>query len=55
MPDFEGPLIPETFEGTAVSQTGYIEFIIKEYSGTLGTGTTVLTAGHDFFVAAQNY
>ena len=38
-----------------ISQPGYIEFIIKEYSGTLGTGTTVLTAGHDFFVSAKNY
>ena len=37
------------------SQPGYIEFIIKEYSGTLGTGTTVLTAGHDFLVAAKNF
>jgi len=37
------------------SQTGYIEFIIKEYSGVLGTGTTVLTSGHDFFVAAKNF
>ena len=36
-------------------QPGYIEFIIKEYSGVLGTGTTVLTAGHDFFVAAKNF
>lgn len=33
---------------------GYIEFIIKEYSGTLGTGTTVLTAGFTFDLQAKN-
>ena len=38
-----------------IAQSGYVEFIIKEYSGTLGTGTTVLTAGYDFFVSAKNF
>jgi len=38
----------------STQQSGYIEFIIKEYSGTLGTGTTVLTAGFDFDLQARN-
>ena len=41
---------PNQLTGIGTTTPIYIEFIIKEYSGVLGTGTTVLTAG---FEAAQ--
>tara|TARA_R110002126_G_scaffold166369_1_gene314045 strand:- start:2575 stop:3870 length:1296 start_codon:yes stop_codon:yes gene_type:complete len=41
---------PNQLTGIGTGTPIYIEFIVKEYSGVLGTGTTVLTAG---FEAAQ--
>jgi hypothetical protein len=41
---------PNQLSGIGTGTPIYIEFIIKEYAGVLGTGTTVLTAG---FEAAQ--
>ena len=45
---------PGQLTGLGTTTPFYIEFIIKEYSGVLGTGTTVLTAGFEAAIRIEN-